>query len=186
MSIENDESLWPEGAQFYIKPRLENRCHKEGFFARTCAGGDTLKEGLRIDGQPYEVYTRFWGVNPRPTANKYDQGAPTLPWPQVGVECEFSLDAGCTYKWCEVLGRHGRAVWLRTRHGYSAFFIDRAIFRPIRALRDEAVSVVEQALSEAYSSGPAGTQITDADLRIYATAAVGGLMAKYDLKEKTK
>jgi len=175
MSIENDESLWPEGAQWYLKPKANNKLNKP-FFAIDCIATSETREGTKITGEQYEVWTEFWEDIPRPPS----------PWPQVGDECEFSLDAGCTYQWCEVLGRHERAAWVRTRHGYSNFFIDKAMFRPTRTLRDEAVSVVKLALTTAYVEGQANGLISEADEPVYAAAAVDALLAKYDLKGKTQ
>ena len=182
MSIENDVSLWPEGAQFYIKP-------KEGdhptFFAKTKIDHPDFFDGIDVGGKYYVFYAAYWEAVHRPPAN---QGGQTLPWPQVGVECEYSYDGGDSWRVCKILAVHAEHFWVVS--GGEPFTVaskDGSKFRPIRTLRDDAIRVVELALSEAYSDGPASDRISsDTDQQIYAAAAVDALMAKYDLKEKTQ
>lgn len=50
-----DKSLWPEGANFYLAPRVGN-LHNPAFFAKSWAGN----QGVNMDGESCHVLFKYW------------------------------------------------------------------------------------------------------------------------------
>jgi hypothetical protein len=160
MSIETDETLWPDGAQWYIKPKENNKPNKP-FFAIDCIATSETREGTKITGEQYEVWTEFWEDIPRPPS----------PWPQVGVECEFSPGPG-SWLPCKVIGKYEGFVWLLGANGPLGYRMMDIKFRPLCTLLDDLVYVFID-----HYGNPKG-----AESYIGIAKAI---MAKYELKEKT-
>jgi len=167
MSIETDESLWPEGAQFYIKQKPNNGAFTS-FFARTCGGDDTAKCGVNLSGAGYHVYLEYWEVIPRQTAQ----------WPQVGVECEYNPCGLGNWEPCKVIGRYEGFVWLATSGGPFTAPSNKIEFRPLRTLRDELLDIFAK---ETIPSNEPIDKVCD-----YISDAVDTILAEFDLTRKQK
>ena len=168
MSIETDESLWPEGAHWYIKRRENNDGHAP-FFAATLDSHPDHKDGKDISGKYYIVYDIYWEVIPRPKAQ----------WPQVGVECEYNY-YDTNWQKCKILSKHDGFYWaICDKKPFTIETGDCFKFRPISTLRDDAIATIATAIYNSCS-----TSYTAAEKA--ANDALNILMAKYELKEKTK
>jgi len=163
MSIETDESLWPEGAQFYGP---ETKYHNACFYKQDEDGHWWICFGTTVSAWSLtgpNVPSKRDDLIPRPIANQHDQGAPVQPWPKVGVECEYDSTGLGHWRPCKVIGRHECFVWLTTSNGPFTAPSGKIVFRPIRTLRDDLIKLLD-----GYD------WLADA------------VLEKYELKEKTK
>ena len=136
MSIETDESLWPEGAQWYGP---ETKYHNACFYKQDEDGHWWICFGTTVSAWSLtgpNVPRKMGDLIPRPTA----------PWPQVGVECEFSPGPG-SWLPCKVIGKYEGFVWLIGANGPVAYCMTDIKFRPICTLRDELAEVMRRKIS---------------------------------------
>lgn len=162
MSIETDESLWPEGAQWYGP---ETKYHNACFYKQDEDGHWWICFGKTVSA---------WSLTGPNVPSKRDDliPRPSATWPQVGVECEYSLYDGDTWKACKIIGTYEDFIWVKDHSGVWTSFSKKIRFRPIRTPRDELIDVVTKAARVSND-----TMFSD---------AVDAILAKYELKEKTK
>jgi hypothetical protein len=133
MSIETDESLWPEGAQWYAK---KDSYHLSGFYKQHKHQWWFMRMRLAPDGE--------WIVSSDQTKNRKKMiPRPKAPWPQVGDECEYSLYDGDTWKACKIIGIHEDFIWFKGSHEAFTAHRGNIKFRPIRTLRDDLIKLLD-------------------------------------------
>jgi len=166
MSIETDESLWPEGAQWY-GPEDSHMEWKEGFYKH-----ENYIWYFKTSWSAWQKTTQSpLGIRkliPRPTA----------PWPQVGVECEFSITGG---KWtpCKIVGRDGYWFWLDVGDCRYSLHYPTVAFRPNSTLRDEVFGLVTKVIYDNSIEGLGGSKAV-------ADRVTDLVMAEFDLTRKEK
>ena len=131
MSIETDESLWPEGAQWYGKrvvgwlPGFYKLDDGRWYYKRLDEG-DWNTVGHQ---DPHE----YRDLTPRPTA----------PWPQVGVECEYGPNSDGKFATCKILGKCDEYWWIREEDMFITLHADTVTFRKSSTLRDDLIKLLD-------------------------------------------
>lgn len=129
--IKTDESVWPEGAEFYL-PETEDTWPT---YYKVCG------KGIQYTCPSIMGWVHWEGdmpssVIPRPTKTFV---------PEVGVECEYSLD-GINWYVCKVMMFSLHSVFIKS-HKENIYYckeysieLCRVIFRPIKSERELVVA----------------------------------------------